>query len=283
MAEKAEGVPTTVGVQKQFEMNVALLNKSVKEAVRIETALLNKRIAELESNQRKAEMPDTFLGPLKSFVKSFDDHLIENRMTLEQHMEKVRESLANASFGNMTQPALGPMQKSIASWSGLGNLKEQNQDERYHELMKSWNSDPNKYADLAKSILGDPADPGAPGSWYNFLEENLSRMIQRIMLSNEDATALQSIPTSITSNIVPEVARLKTYGVGYGKHTMGYWIAPCEGNFTMITPLIAGNSDYREAKDNQQPSPEEGRFNDYRESEYSQVAGNGEHPTGMVI
>ena len=36
----------------------------------------------------------------------------------------------------------------------------------------------------------------------------------------------------------------------------------------------------RNGKDNQQPSPEMGRFNDYSERKYSQVAGSAKHPLG---
>jgi len=218
--DKLAGIPTTDSVDKQFDMNMTLLNKSVKEAVRVQTALLQKKIDVLEANQRKSEVPRNFLGPVAPFVKSFDDHLIENKMTLERHMDLVVDSLRGATFGNGPRPATAEMNKSLVNRAGLEAARTPFEKE-YKDLMKSWD-EPEKFADMAKSILGQPGDPGAPGAWYNFLEENLSRYIQRIMLSNEDATALQSIPTSITSNIVPEVARLKTYGVGYGKHTMGF-------------------------------------------------------------
>lgn len=236
MSDNLDGKPTTKPVEQQFEMNMATLQKSIEEAVRVRTARLENKISVLEASQMRAAIPPNFLGPVEPFVKSFDDHLEEARMTLDQHLDLVRESLVKTKYPGGDQPSLNGMLKSIGDREEMAKKREPFKAE-YHKLMKSWkDGDFQQYADMAKSILGSSGDPGAPGSWYNFLEENLSRMIQRIMLSNEDATALQSIPTAITSNIVPEVPRLKTYGVGYGKHTMGFpegWTAQFGGGQLM--------------------------------------------------
>lgn len=228
MVDKLEGKPTNKTPEQQYEENLAALKKSIEEALRVKTARLWNKTSVLEANQRKAQIPPNFLGPAEPFVKSFDDMLEDlypgksTKEALEIHMGLASQSLAHAKFGNGMQPALHSMAKSFGD---LRNMKSKRNfgDKNYKKMMKSWaDGEYDQYADFAKSFLGTSSSPGDPGAFYNFLEENLSRMIQRIMLSNDDATALQSIPTAITPNIVPEVPRLKTYGVGYGKHTMGF-------------------------------------------------------------
>jgi len=229
MADKLDGKPTTESMDVQLEKNMTLLKKSIDEAVRLKTARMENKISVLEANQRKAELPPNFLGPVEPFVKSFDDLLEESYPgksldeALRIHLGLASESLYNAKYGpGSLQPAIGSMMKSLLSAEQMQQQKNP-EDPKYKKLMKSWtDGEYQQYADMAKSILGTSAAPGDPGAFYNFLEENLSQKIQRIMLSNDDATALQSIPTAITPNIVPEVPRLKTYGVGYGKHTMGF-------------------------------------------------------------
>lgn len=222
--EEEGGEPTTDSIQKQFDKNADALKKSLEGESKIRIARMQKEIDALKANQMRAQLPGNFLT--KPLVKSFDDHLADwypdmtTKDALDFHLKMVSESIHGSQFQGGESPATDGMVKSMVSRDSMVTEREQFRGE-YDNLMKSF-GEPEKYADMMKSILGDPGAPGAPGSWYNFLEENLSRTIQRIMLSNDDATALLTIPTSITSNIVPEVARLKTYGVGYGKHTMGF-------------------------------------------------------------
>ena len=221
MAEEIS--PTTKSQEVQLQENMDTLKKSMgmSEAVNARMRQMQGQIDSMKESQRRADIPQTFLGPMKPFVKSFDDHLFENGMSLDEHLELAAASISglNPSSGQ-DQPALMDMMKSLNDRANVSAGKKATQD-KYDNLQKSFGSR-EKYVDMMKSILGDAGTPGAPGAWYHFLEENLSPDILRIMLSNEDTTALQAIPTAITTNIVPEVPRLRTYGVGYGKHTMGF-------------------------------------------------------------
>lgn len=243
MRKELEGIPTNKKPDAQFEEQMALMKKSVEEAVRYKVAALEGKISTLEANQRRASLPPNFLGPMKPFVKSFDEHLEEEavlgNMTFDQayerHMELAAESISKTKYTGV-RPSLAGMSKSLGTLQRT-RIEASVFRTEYDAMQKSFNDDPHAaWEKMSKSILGDSGTPGAPGAWYNFLEENLSRYIQRIMLSNEDATALMSIPTAITSSIVPEVPRLKTYGVGYGKHTMGFpegWTAKYGGSQLM--------------------------------------------------
>ena len=220
--------PTTKPVEVQYEEQLDILKKSVAEAVRLETVPLHNKISRLEQEQMKGLVPRAFLGPITPFVKSFDEHLEEDAeragITYDQayarHMELARESLSQRFPPGVRGPSVQGMAKSMTKREATTRDAKAFLPQ-YEEFQKSW-GDPDKVEKLAKSILGDPGNPDAPGTWYNFLEENLSRTIQRIMLEYQDATALMTIPTSITPNIVPEVPQLKSSGVGYGKHTMGF-------------------------------------------------------------
>jgi hypothetical protein len=143
------------------------------------------------------------------------------RQAFDHHMKTARESIQHAKYPS------GSLKPNIAGIAGNIDLRKSVSNtapsQNIIDMRKSFvEGDIEKYEDLRKSVLGDPADPSAPGSYYPLLEENLSRYIQRIMLENQDATALMYIPTAITSNIVPELAQLKNSGVGYGKHTQGF-------------------------------------------------------------
>lgn len=221
MAE--EIAPTTKSAEVQMQENMDTLKKSMGmgEAVNAKMQKMQSQIDIMRENQRRADIPQTFLGPVTPFVKSFDDHLFENGMTLDEHLELAAASLQGSNTpGGQNKPAVMDMMKSINDRANVNAGRKATQ-ETYDNLQKSFGSRDN-YVKMMKSILGDAGTPGAPGAWYHFLEENLSPDILRIMLSNEDTTALQAIPTSITTNIVPEVPRLRTYGVGFGKHTMGF-------------------------------------------------------------
>lgn len=214
--------PTTKTVEKQLEENLAVMKKGWNENYKIQVGALQNRITTLEATQRKADIPPNFI--VKNLAKSFDDHLAEwypgipARKALEMHYEHANTSLNNFSSGGGDRPATGQMQKSMNEFASFQGTKS-SYSGKYNDLKKSFGT--SEYEALSKSFLGGAGDPGAPGAWFSFLEENLSRYIQRIILENADTTALQSIPTSITSNIIPELGRLKSSGVGYGKHTMG--------------------------------------------------------------
>lgn len=221
MNKPLDGEPTVLSAEDQQDINLSQLKKSLQQDFAVQAARYDAKISALEAKLRKADIAPTFLGPTEPFVKSFDDHLEDANMTLERHLELVADSLGAASFTG-PRPSLGGMAKSMAEAAKVQSEKGNFQDS-IEKLKKSWaDGDHEAYADMAKSMLGESGTPGAPGAWYHFLEENLSRYVQQIMLSNEDCTALQTIPTSITTNIVPEMGRLKSYGVGYGKHTMGF-------------------------------------------------------------
>lgn len=213
---------TTKPIEKQAEENLAIMKKGFEEQYKITIGALQNRITTLEATQRKANIPPNFL--VKNLAKSFDDHLSEwypgvpANKALEMHYELANSSLGNFSSGGGSSPATGQMLKSMNELAHFKGAKASH-SEKYNDLKKSFGT--SKYEELAKSFLGGAGDPGAPGAWFSFLEENLSRYIQRIILENADTTALQSIPTAITSNIIPELGRLKSSGVGYGKHTMG--------------------------------------------------------------
>jgi len=213
--------PTTKPIEKQMEENIALMKKGFDHQYRTTVDALQNRITTLEATQRKAAIPPSFL--VKPLAKSFDDHLAEDypgipaKRALEMHYDLAQSSLGNASFKG-EQPAVGQMQKSMGDFAAFQGTKSTFAG-KYSELQKAFGGE--EYENLAKSFLGGAGAPGAPGAWFSFLEENLSRYIQRIILENADTTALQSIATSITSNIIPELGRLKSSGVGYGKHTMG--------------------------------------------------------------
>ncbi|UCE67403.1 MAG: hypothetical protein JSU85_05145, partial [Candidatus Zixiibacteriota bacterium] len=220
MTKEVAGIPTIKKADAQIDENLETLKKSVNETMRIQLGQMQRKIDLLEANQQKAQIPGTFMGPAEPWVKSFDKHLEEDGRTLAEHLELVAESLNNATFTGL-QPAITSMQKSLSTRQ-LTTKTRCNYQKQYQDLRKSFGNDKNRYIEMAKSILGDSGTPGEPGAWYYFLEENLSRYIQRIMLENDDATALKTIPTSITPSIVPEMGRLKNSGVGYGKHTTGF-------------------------------------------------------------
>lgn len=230
MGDNLDTQPTTKSMEEQLQENqenMKLLQKSVADAVR-DSANTRTKLIKLEAAQNKGSMPRDFLGPLKPFVKSFDEHIEEDAeragVTFDEafnrHMELAQESLSQRFSPGFRKPAVTGMAKSFAQRSEMINTAERFKPQ-FEELQKSW-GEKGGYDKLIKSILGDPGNPDAPGTWYNFLEENLSRVIQRIMLENVDATALRTIPTSITSNIVPEIPQLLSSGVGYGKGTLGF-------------------------------------------------------------
>ncbi len=222
--------PTTKSVEKQLEENQAamvLLQKSVSQAVS-DSANTRTKLLQLEASQQKGSMPRAFLGPLKPFVKSFDEHIEEDaeragvtyQEAYDRHMSLAQESLSQNFGVGFKKPAVQGMAKSFNERTQMIGTAKATRPQ-FEELQKSF-GEVGGYDKLVKSILGDPGNPDAPGTWYNFLEENLSRIIQRIMLENVDATALRTIPTSITSNVVPEVPQLLSSGVGYGKGTLGF-------------------------------------------------------------
>lgn len=229
MKEEIPGIPTTKPVEKQHAENLEDLKKSLGESFRLEVAQLKGKISALEAHIQKSAIPPTFLGPVKPCNKSFDQHIEEEcmfgnvtfRQAFDHHMEMARESIQHAKFpSGSSRPNLAGIASNMDLRKSVSKtLPSQN----VIDMRKSFaEGDIGKYEELRKSVLGDPADPSAPGSYYPLLEENLSRYIQRIMLENPDATALMYIPTAITSNIVPELAQLKSSGVGYGKMMLGF-------------------------------------------------------------
>lgn len=213
---------TIKSVEKQMEENLDFMKKSYEIQHKNTVLAMQNRITTLEATQRKADIPPNFL--VKPLAKSFDDHLgewypgIPAKKALEMHYEQANASLFATKFGDGPQPATHQMQKSMNEFVHFQSTKA-SYSRKYDDLLKSFGT--SEYETLQKSFLGGAGDPGAPGAWFSFLEENLSRYIQRIILENADTTALQAIPTSITSNIIPELGRLKSSGVGFGKHTMG--------------------------------------------------------------
>ena len=223
-------VPTTVPVEKQHAENLEAMKKSLGEAFRVEVAQLRGKVSALEAHIQKSAIPPNFLGPVKPFNKSFDEHIEDEymfgnnttfRQAYDHHMKLARESMLHAKYpSGSVKPNINGMAFAMDMRKSMAKVEP---SQNVLDMRKSFvDGDIEKYEDLRKSVLGDPADPSAPGSYYPLLEENLSRYIQRIMLENQDATALMYIPTAITSNIVPELAQLKNSGVGYGKHTQGF-------------------------------------------------------------
>jgi hypothetical protein len=230
MKDNLDTGPTTKSVEKQLEENQAamvLMQKSVAAAVK-DSANTKTKLLQLEASQQKGSMPRAFLGPLKPFVKSFDEHIEEDadragvtyQQAYDRHMDLAQESLSQKMGHGFKKPQVHGMAKSFSQRTQMMDTAKATLPQ-FKELQKSFGTE-GGYDKLVKSILGDSGDPNAPGTWFNFLEENLSRIIQRIMLENVDATALRTIPTSITSNIIPEIPQLLSSGGGYGKGTLGF-------------------------------------------------------------
>ena len=223
------GVPTTEPVEKQRADNLEAMKKSLGEAFRLEVAQLKGKISSLEAHIQKSAIPPIFLGPIKPFNKSFDEHIEDEcmfgdvtfRQAYDHHMKTAMESIQHAKYpSGSPKPNIGGISSNMAMRKSMAKFEP---SQNVIDMRKSFaEGDIEQYEELRKSVLGDPADPSAPGSYYPLLEENLSRYIQRIMLENQDATALMYIPTAITSNIVPELAQLKNSGVGYGKMMTGF-------------------------------------------------------------
>jgi hypothetical protein len=174
------------------------------------------------SHEMQKGMKPSFIMPETS--KTFDDMLAESGFTSEEWFNEVSENLAREK--GVQGPALHSMQKSLSESARLKTAEKDmmtNHPEISAQLAKSWGTpEYENVLSMNKAILGDPADPSAPGSWFTFLEENLSPDIQRIIFERQDATAMMSVPTAITTSVNPEVGKLVSGGSGWGKHSLGF-------------------------------------------------------------
>lgn len=174
------------------------------------------------SHEMQKGMKPTFIMPNTS--KSFDDMLAETGIEKDAWYDEVRAELSRTNGVQGVNYAA--MQKSFFEAEtfrdSAKNFRNDHPDV-YSSMRKSWGTNEYKNVlNMNKSVLGDPNDPSAPGSWFTFLEENLSPDIQRIIFERQDATALMSVPTAITTSVNPEVGRLVNSGVGWGRHTLGF-------------------------------------------------------------
>lgn len=208
----------TLVQREEFEQQSGLLSQVSRQSANL--------LKELEYLKRSAELQKgikpSFIMPSTS--KTFDEMLDEKNMTLEEHMHEVSENIARA--GGTRNCDVESIQKSLSEAkrvNDFGVMLQKEHAEVFKGLHKSMGTENfSEFIELNKSILGDPADPSAPGTWYTMLRENLSPQIQRIIHERQDATALMAVPTAITTSVEPQMGRLINSGTGWGKHQLGF-------------------------------------------------------------
>ena len=146
MGDNLNTDPTTKTPEQQFDDQVVLMQKSIKEAVSAETAALRTKISVMEAKQIIGSIPPNFLGPVEPFVKSFDEHLREEFVggnvtfdaAFKKHMELAQESISQHGkyAGKGSERYMSGMRKSLIERDTTSATAKANQSD-YMKLSKS--------------------------------------------------------------------------------------------------------------------------------------------------
>ncbi len=201
---------------------------------------LKSKVDVLQAEKMQKGMPLPVFNEAK--VLSFEEHLQERGIkNLDAWNDKVAQQME--SERSVGRTAMTAMSKSLANARlHESNRKILREAPEYKTMRKAMSSgstaDLNqatlKFEEMAKSVLGGPNSSGEAGSAQAWLQENLSSLALRIILTSADCQAIESISTAITSSINPETPVLESTGSGYAKGTLGF----IEGG----TPVFGGGS-----------------------------------------
>jgi len=187
-----------------------------KKLKKMEGAVSHMKMMEL-----KKSAPPSYLNTAK--IKSFNEHLAEDYgMNLSDWNDYVQDNLDRGRVD--ANVPLKSLRKSLYDARRYEQEREKMRGSSdFIAMRKAQESgDHEGFEAMAKSVLGGPNSSGEAGSYQAFLQENLSDAVIEIILDSADCQATECISTAITPSINPEFPRLKSTGVGYGKHTLGF-------------------------------------------------------------